>query len=246
MPSPGPGEVVVEVRAAGINPGEAAHPRRVRCTRCFPATFPSGEGSDLAGVVTAVGPGVTEFSVGDEVLGFSFQPVQPCHPHRGPGGSTDPQTSPIELGGSGFAVRGRRNGVCGCACGRPAAGRDRRRFGGRGRSRQPRRAAVGAAQGTRPGHRGTGQRRLAASPRRHPDRLRRRAGRPVARGGAGRNRCVHRPVRPRLRPARRRSRCGAGAHRHHHLVSEGRRSRRQDRGQQRRRRPRRCWPKSPT
>ncbi len=44
-----------------------------RCTRCFPATFPSGEGSDLAGVVTAVGPGVTEFSVGDEVLGFSFR-----------------------------------------------------------------------------------------------------------------------------------------------------------------------------
>ena len=39
----------------------------------FPATFPSGEGSDLAGVVTALGPGVTEFSPGDEVLGFSFR-----------------------------------------------------------------------------------------------------------------------------------------------------------------------------
>lgn len=39
----------------------------------FPATFPSGEGSDLAGVVTAVGPGVTEFAVGDEVLGFSLR-----------------------------------------------------------------------------------------------------------------------------------------------------------------------------
>ncbi len=39
----------------------------------FPATFPSGEGSDLAGVVTATGPGVTEFAVGDEVLGFSFR-----------------------------------------------------------------------------------------------------------------------------------------------------------------------------
>jgi NADPH:quinone reductase-like Zn-dependent oxidoreductase len=39
----------------------------------FPATFPSGEGSDLAGVVTAVGPEVTQFSVGDEVLGFSFR-----------------------------------------------------------------------------------------------------------------------------------------------------------------------------
>jgi NADPH:quinone reductase len=72
MPSPGPGEVVVEVRAAGINPGEAAI-RTGALHDMFPATFPSGEGSDLAGVVTAAGPGVTEFSVGDEVLGFSFR-----------------------------------------------------------------------------------------------------------------------------------------------------------------------------
>lgn len=72
VPSPGPGEVVVEVRAAGINPGEAAI-RSGAMHQMFPATFPSGEGSDLAGVVTAVGPGVTEFRVGDEVLGFSFR-----------------------------------------------------------------------------------------------------------------------------------------------------------------------------
>jgi NADPH:quinone reductase len=71
-PVPGADEVLVEVRAAGINPGEvgirsgALHDR-------FPATFPSGEGSDLAGVVVEVGDGVSEFSVGDEVLGFSFQ-----------------------------------------------------------------------------------------------------------------------------------------------------------------------------
>ncbi|MGB8390661.1 NADP-dependent oxidoreductase [Mycobacterium sp.] len=72
MPSPGPGEVVVEVRAAGINSGEAGI-RAGAMHEMFPATFPSGEGSDLAGVVTAVGPGVTEFSVGDEVLGFSLR-----------------------------------------------------------------------------------------------------------------------------------------------------------------------------
>jgi NADPH:quinone reductase-like Zn-dependent oxidoreductase len=72
MPSAGPGEVVVEVRAAGINPGEAGI-RSGAIHEAFPATFPSGEGSDLAGVVTAVGPGITEFSVGDEVLGFSFR-----------------------------------------------------------------------------------------------------------------------------------------------------------------------------
>jgi len=72
VPSPEAGEVVVEVRAAGINPGEAGI-RTGALHEMFPATFPSGEGSDLAGVVTAVGPGVTEFSVGDEVLGFSFR-----------------------------------------------------------------------------------------------------------------------------------------------------------------------------
>ena len=36
-----------------------------------PATFPSGQGTDLAGVVRAVGDGVTVFSEGDEVLGWS-------------------------------------------------------------------------------------------------------------------------------------------------------------------------------
>ncbi len=72
MPAPGPGEVVVEVRAAGINPGEAAI-RTGALHDMFPATFPSGEGSDLAGVVAAVGPGVPEFSAGDEVLGFSLR-----------------------------------------------------------------------------------------------------------------------------------------------------------------------------
>jgi NADPH:quinone reductase-like Zn-dependent oxidoreductase len=39
----------------------------------FPATFPSGEGSDLAGVVSAVGGAVTDFAVGDEVLGWSWR-----------------------------------------------------------------------------------------------------------------------------------------------------------------------------
>lgn len=72
MPAPGRGEVLVEVRAAGINPGEALI-RVGALHEMFPATFPSGEGSDLAGVVAAVGPGLTEFSVGDEVMGFSLR-----------------------------------------------------------------------------------------------------------------------------------------------------------------------------
>ena len=68
-PVPGPGQALVKVVAAGINPGEASI-RKGLLHAMWPATFPSGEGSDLAGVVAEVGPGVTGFAVGDEVLGF--------------------------------------------------------------------------------------------------------------------------------------------------------------------------------
>jgi NADPH:quinone reductase-like Zn-dependent oxidoreductase len=69
-PMPGPGEVLVEVRAAAINPGETAI-RLGAFAQLWPATFPSGQGSDLAGVVVETGPGVTAAAVGDEVLGFT-------------------------------------------------------------------------------------------------------------------------------------------------------------------------------
>ena len=75
--------------------------------------------------------------------------------------------------------------------------------------------------------------RVAARSWRHPRRIRRRVGRTIAGGRAGRYRCLHRPVRAGLCPARRRPRCGARADRHHHLLREGRRSRREDRGQRR-------------
>jgi NADPH:quinone reductase-like Zn-dependent oxidoreductase len=71
-PSPGPGEVQVELKATGINPGEAMIRKGALHDR-WPATFPSGQGSDLAGVVAQVGTGVKTFAVGDEVLGFTNQ-----------------------------------------------------------------------------------------------------------------------------------------------------------------------------
>src|ERR1700733_12670801 len=71
-PSPEAGEVVVKVKAAAINPGEAAIRAGALADR-FPATFPSGDGADLAGIGSAVGDGVDQFSVGDHVLGFSFR-----------------------------------------------------------------------------------------------------------------------------------------------------------------------------
>ena len=69
-PVPGPGEVLVGVKAAGINPGEAMI-RKGLVHDLWPATFPSGEGSDLAGVVEELGAGVAGFEVGDEVFGFT-------------------------------------------------------------------------------------------------------------------------------------------------------------------------------
>jgi NADPH:quinone reductase-like Zn-dependent oxidoreductase len=70
QPEPGPGQVLVQVKAAGINPGEAKI-RAGALHKQFPATFPSGQGSDLAGVVSAVGPGVTGWAAGDEVIGWT-------------------------------------------------------------------------------------------------------------------------------------------------------------------------------
>ncbi|TCO60903.1 NADP-dependent oxidoreductase [Actinocrispum wychmicini] len=69
-PAPGPGQVLVEVRAAGIQPGEA-HIRAGQLHERWPATFPSGQGSDLAGVVVEAGPHVRGVAVGDEILGFT-------------------------------------------------------------------------------------------------------------------------------------------------------------------------------
>lgn len=69
-PVPDRGEVLVAVRAAGINPGEASI-RKGLLDEVWPATFPSGEGSDLAGIVQSVGPDVADVSPGDEVIGWS-------------------------------------------------------------------------------------------------------------------------------------------------------------------------------
>ncbi|GCE15398.1 NADP-dependent oxidoreductase [Tengunoibacter tsumagoiensis] len=71
-PTPGPGQVLVNVKAAGINPGEGAIRKGVFAER-WPATFPSGQGSDLAGVVVAIGEGTQGFAIGDEVIGFTHK-----------------------------------------------------------------------------------------------------------------------------------------------------------------------------
>jgi NADPH:quinone reductase-like Zn-dependent oxidoreductase len=64
------GQLLVWVKAAGINPGEVSIREGLLDAR-WPATFPSGQGSDLAGIVEEIADGVERFAVGDEVIGFT-------------------------------------------------------------------------------------------------------------------------------------------------------------------------------
>ena len=68
-PAPGPGQVLVQVRAAGVNPVEAY----IRTgTYARKPELPYTPGSDAGGIVQAVGDGVTSVAVGDRVFVFAF------------------------------------------------------------------------------------------------------------------------------------------------------------------------------
>lgn len=69
-PTPSAGQVLVRMRASGINPGEISI-RDGRLKDMYPMDLPFGEGSDLAGEVAAVGGGVEGLTVGDAVLGWT-------------------------------------------------------------------------------------------------------------------------------------------------------------------------------
>lgn len=71
LPEPivGPDTVLVRPRAVGINPVDWKSVRGGLDAR-FPSHFPLVPGWDVAGVVEAVGPAVTEFEPGDEVLAY--------------------------------------------------------------------------------------------------------------------------------------------------------------------------------
>jgi NADPH:quinone reductase-like Zn-dependent oxidoreductase len=70
IPEPGPAEALVQVSAASINPGEAKI-REGTLHALFPATFPSGEGTDFAGTVAKVSSEASGVTVGAEVIGFT-------------------------------------------------------------------------------------------------------------------------------------------------------------------------------
>ena len=65
-PEPGPGQVLLKMRAAGMNPMD-----RTLASgdwRPMPATFPMVLGADGAGVIEKLGEGTSRFSVGDDLL----------------------------------------------------------------------------------------------------------------------------------------------------------------------------------
>ncbi len=73
VPAPGPAEVRLRVRAAAVNPYDfhfmRGEPLFMRLFIGLRRPRRSGLGRDVAGVVDAVGPGVTQFTIGDEVYG---------------------------------------------------------------------------------------------------------------------------------------------------------------------------------
>ncbi|UJP10351.1 NADP-dependent oxidoreductase [Microbacterium sp. KUDC0406] len=68
-PDPGPGEALVRVHAAGLNPVDWQIPADPSVAQEFGVSVPGGYGHDLAGVVAAVGSGTSAVQVGDRVLG---------------------------------------------------------------------------------------------------------------------------------------------------------------------------------
>ncbi len=62
-PTPGAGQVLVNVRAAGVNPADWKRAQRASTVAVTP-------GWDIAGVISAVGPGVSGWKAGDAVMGF--------------------------------------------------------------------------------------------------------------------------------------------------------------------------------
>ena len=71
-PAAGPGEIVVDIHAASVNPADWKVREGLR-RDSIPLAFPHILGRDLSGVVHATGPGVEEFAPGDEVFAVTDQ-----------------------------------------------------------------------------------------------------------------------------------------------------------------------------
>ena len=200
-PAPGEGELLVRVRAAGVNPGDW----RLR-EGAYGPVAPAVLGREVAGTVAALGPAVSGFAVGDEVFG----------------GCPDMQGgfAPLARVTAGFAAHaavrrvavGRRGAAGGRGHGLRRAHRARPAVGGHaagqrgGRRRRP----AGGAAGPRAGaagdrHGEPGQARAPRAAGRGAGGVRRGRARAGAGGRARRRRRGVRPGRRRRAAGRRRA-----------------------------------------
>jgi NADPH2:quinone reductase len=77
VPTPGPGQVLVRVRAASVNPADWKI--REAKSMAFAGKLPRVLGRDASGEVAAVGPGVTTWSTGDAIAGVADRGVDGTH-----------------------------------------------------------------------------------------------------------------------------------------------------------------------
>ncbi|MFG1609617.1 NADP-dependent oxidoreductase [Actinoplanes sp. NPDC049265] len=69
VPEPGPGQILIKVKAAGVNPVDWKKRTGYRPAGAAASELPAVFGGEAAGVVERAGPGVTGFAPGDEVFG---------------------------------------------------------------------------------------------------------------------------------------------------------------------------------
>lgn len=73
-PEPGEGEVLVRIKAAGVNPVDAFATQGM-LKDAIPSEFPAIPGWDVAGVVEKRGHSARRFNEGDEVYAYARRPV---------------------------------------------------------------------------------------------------------------------------------------------------------------------------
>jgi NADPH:quinone reductase-like Zn-dependent oxidoreductase len=103
-PEPAPGEVLIHVHSAGVNPIDWKM-RAGYLKQFMPVTLPHTPGLDVAGTVESVGDGVTDFSIGDRVFGrgkgayaeYAVAPVATIA--RIPAGVSFEQAATLHVGG---------------------------------------------------------------------------------------------------------------------------------------------------
>ncbi len=190
--------------------------------------FPFGQGADFAGHIEAAGSGVSEFAVGDDVLGWSDQ--RSAHAEFVAITSSQLIAKPPSLdwyrAGSLFVA-----GTTAFAAVRAVSLKAGDVVAISGAAGGVGSLAVQLARrtGARPWHRERRQYGVLGVGRSGTRDLRRWPCRPAPRGGAERNRRVHRSLRSRLYRPRDRTRRAEGPHRHDHRFRRRRKASGQDR-----------------